>query len=328
MADNVPITPGSGVDVATDDTSVGQVQFVKLMDGTLDSTQRIGGDATNGLDVDVTRLPALPAGTNNIGKVSVIGDQPATTAGTITTAASTVVAAVTGYGNATITISGTYAGVNVTFEVSDDGGTTYFPVQVQRESDGIPLSVSGVLTANASVMYLLSLAGVTHVRVRATAWTSGTANVRISPGSMPFEPVVSVGNPLPAGTNNIGDVDVLTLPALPAGTNNIGDVDVLTMPTVTTKPAGTTGATTSVASTVTANTTLIAADANRFALTIYNESTATLFVLMGAGTESATVYTVQVPPGAYFEVPEGMRTLRASGHWSAANGSARITAVT
>jgi hypothetical protein len=35
---------------------------------------------------------------------------------------------------------------------------------------------------------------------------------------------------IPAGTNNIGDVDVLTLPALPAGTNNIGDVDVLTLP--------------------------------------------------------------------------------------------------
>lgn len=35
---------------------------------------------------------------------------------------------------------------------------------------------------------------------------------------------------LPAGTNNIGDVDVLTLPSLPAGTNNIGDVDVLTLP--------------------------------------------------------------------------------------------------
>lgn len=34
---------------------------------------------------------------------------------------------------------------------------------------------------------------------------------------------------LPAGTNNIGDVDVLTLPALPAGTNNIGDVDVLSI---------------------------------------------------------------------------------------------------
>jgi len=30
-----------------------------------------------------------------------------------------------------------------------------------------------------------------------------------------------------AGNNNIGNVDVVTLPALPAGTNNIGDVDVL-----------------------------------------------------------------------------------------------------
>lgn len=35
---------------------------------------------------------------------------------------------------------------------------------------------------------------------------------------------------LPAGSNNIGDVDVLSLPALPAGSNNIGDVDVLTLP--------------------------------------------------------------------------------------------------
>jgi hypothetical protein len=32
-----------------------------------------------------------------------------------------------------------------------------------------------------------------------------------------------------AGDNNIGNVDVVTLPALPAGTNNIGDVDVLTV---------------------------------------------------------------------------------------------------
>ena len=41
---------------------------------------------------------------------------------------------------------------------------------------------------------------------------------------------------IPAGTNNIGDVDVLTLPSIPAGTNNIGDVDVLTLPSI---PAGT-----------------------------------------------------------------------------------------
>ena len=35
---------------------------------------------------------------------------------------------------------------------------------------------------------------------------------------------------LPAGTNNIGDVDVLTLPPLPAGTNTIGKVDIVSFP--------------------------------------------------------------------------------------------------
>jgi len=33
---------------------------------------RMRGDTTNGVDVDVTRLPALPAGTNNIGDVDVL----------------------------------------------------------------------------------------------------------------------------------------------------------------------------------------------------------------------------------------------------------------
>lgn len=47
---------------------------------------------------------------------------------------------------------------------------------------------------------------------------------------------VTISAALPAGTNNIGDVDVLSLPSLPAGTNNIGDVDVLSLPSL---PAGT-----------------------------------------------------------------------------------------
>jgi hypothetical protein len=42
----------------------------------------IAGDATNGLDVDVTRLPALAAGTNNIGDVDVLTLPAVTNAGT------------------------------------------------------------------------------------------------------------------------------------------------------------------------------------------------------------------------------------------------------
>ncbi len=57
MADNVLITSAGGTTVGTDDCGGVQIQKVKLVDGTADSTAVIPGDATNGLDVDVTRLP-------------------------------------------------------------------------------------------------------------------------------------------------------------------------------------------------------------------------------------------------------------------------------
>lgn len=78
--------------------------------------------------------------------------------------------------------------------------------------------------------------------IRAIA--SGTDSITVvqgAPGATPWkvdgsgvtQPVSgTVTANLAAGTNNIGDVDVLSLPAIPAGTNNIGDVDVLTMPAI------------------------------------------------------------------------------------------------
>lgn len=60
MADNVALPALSGT-VATDDVAVNggssaQVQYVKLVDGTANGTAGLPGDATNGLDVDVTRV--------------------------------------------------------------------------------------------------------------------------------------------------------------------------------------------------------------------------------------------------------------------------------
>lgn len=70
------------------------------------------------------------------------------------------------------------------------------------------------------------------VRKAAPANTSDTDGdyemLQISAGRLWTSATIDAA--LPAGTNNIGDVDVLTLPALPSGTNNIGDVDVLTLP--------------------------------------------------------------------------------------------------
>lgn len=66
MADNVPITPGSGADIATDQvTGTGeQVQLVKLAISTDGSRTLIPADGTNGIDVDVTRVS---------GNVTVVG---------------------------------------------------------------------------------------------------------------------------------------------------------------------------------------------------------------------------------------------------------------
>lgn len=69
MADGIPITPGSGATIWTDDVAGGHKQMVGLADGTDGGTARIGGDATNGLDVDVTRVQGTvavnPQGTAN-----------------------------------------------------------------------------------------------------------------------------------------------------------------------------------------------------------------------------------------------------------------------
>lgn len=94
---------------------------------------------------------------------------------------------------------------------------------------------------------------------------------------------------------------------------------------VGTSAAGT-GATTSVASSAT-TVTLLAANSARLGATVYNDSTQVLYLLLGAGTASASVYTVQIAAGSYYEVPfrfTGVLT----GLWASANGSARITAIT
>jgi hypothetical protein len=56
MADNVAISAGTGTSVATDQVGSDHFQKIKIADGTADSSAMIGGDATNGLDVDVTRI--------------------------------------------------------------------------------------------------------------------------------------------------------------------------------------------------------------------------------------------------------------------------------
>lgn len=73
--------------------------------------------------------------------------------------------------------------------------------------------------------------------------------------------------------------------------------------------------------------TLSAANPLRLGWSVYNDSTAILYVKFGA-TASATSYTVQMAASAYYEMPgsaPGFYTGLITGIWASANGAARVT---
>jgi hypothetical protein len=88
-----------------------------------------------------------------------------------------------------------------------------------------------------------------------------------------------------------------------------------------------TGATTAVASLTTLQT-ILAANTARYGATVYNDDANSLYLLLGAGTVTSSVYTVQIPGGGYYEVPYGFTGIL-TGLWAADGaGSARVTEFT
>jgi len=217
MADNAQRTPGSGEAIAADEVTDGtlgscKVQFVKLMDGTIDGTAKALVD-TNGLKVAVSNASiAGSAGSANAGVLSVQGiasmtpllmqgQQSALQSGNITSSSTTIGPYVaSNYNIATVTVHGTYAGVNFGFWGSDDGGTTWYPLQGVRTDSFYAESTSGVLTANTSRAWDIPVGAFTHFKVVSTAWTSGTAVIGVGMQSMPYEPSPTVGLASIAGT--------------------------------------------------------------------------------------------------------------------------------
>src|SRR5690242_12049017 len=68
------------------------------------------------------------------------------------------------------------------------------------------------------------------------------------------------------------------------------------------------------------------ANTGRLGATIFNESTAILYVKLGT-TASTSSYTVQVAASGYYEVPF-QYSGRIDGIWASANGNARVTELT
>lgn len=183
--------------------------------------------------VDVSSLPALPTGTNVIGHVVVDSAPAAVVSGSVSVSS----------------LPATPAGANAIGTV----GVTTLP--------SLPAGGNGIGSVIVSAMSALvaGVARIGKVTVRNAAdsadidplaeSTFTTRHPVVGQAAMAASmPVVLASNQasipvaatvaaaLPAGNNNIGDVDIASLPTLPAGTNNIGDVDVLTLPAL---PAGT-----------------------------------------------------------------------------------------
>jgi len=199
-----------------------------------------------------------------------------TTTGTITTSTSTVVATdLSGIGAVTVSVYGTYAGVNFTFEIYD--GVNWIAIAAQPIGSVTPAAViaTGVI-ANAILAWNVSpLFGVQQFRVRATAYTSGTANIRIEPSAQFGQSLI-----------NVATMPTTTVTGTVATTQS-------TSPWVTREAVAATPTITQVTPTTT-STTLKASNANRKAIILVNGGTSDCYVTYGA-TSTSTTYTFILP---------------------------------
>lgn len=280
MPSNVVLNPGAaGATAATaqisHDGDTAQLQLIGLMGiaGTEDAytAAKINGDATNGLDVDVTRLPALPAGTNNIGDVDILSVVPGTGATNLGKAEDAAHAS-GDIGVMALTVrqdtAAALGGIDADYQpiITDASGRVHVNVGV------LPALPAG--TNNIGDVDVLSL----------PALPAGTNNIGdVDVLSLPA---------LPAGTNNIGDIDVLSLPAIPAGTNNIGDVDVLTMPAVYAEDAAHSGGESGLLILGVrrdANTSLVDADGDRAPIQVDANGNLKVAIISGAGSGGTAI---------------------------------------
>jgi hypothetical protein len=184
VADNVDITAGAGTTVATDDVSGVHYQRVKLVDGTLDSSDAIPGSATDGLlvnlganndvsvsgtvtadagtgpwpvtdnngslTVDGSVTASLAAGTNNIGDVDVLTvPAPLSTTGGGTEATALRVTIATD-STGVLSVDDNGGAITVDGTVTANAGTGPFPVSDNAGSLTVDAPVGTPLFARLS----------------------------------------------------------------------------------------------------------------------------------------------------------------------------------
>lgn len=244
MPSNVQMNAGAGGSLATTkqithDGDTTQCQGVHLLgiSGTEDAytAATINGDATNGLDVDVTRLiPGVTA--TALGKAEDAAHASGDTgvmALAVRRDAATQLADTDGDYSPLITDASGRLHVNVGALPSLPAGTNNIGDVDVLTLPALPAGTNNigdvdVLTVPAPLNVTGGGAELGALRVTLANDSTGLLSVDDNGGSLTIDGTVTAN--LAAGSNNIGDVDVLSIAA---GDNNIGNVDIVTMPNVT-----------------------------------------------------------------------------------------------
>lgn len=194
---------------------------------------------------------------------------------------------------------------------------------------------------------------LTDAELRASAVpVSGTFYQATQPVSIATLPTLA------AGTNNIGDVDVLTVPADPFGANadaasatgsisaklrfiaatgipitgtvTVGSHAVTNAGTFATQnePLRSSSASVTTVSDTASSTTLLSSNASRRGASFFNNSTSTLYMKFGT-TASATDFTIAMAASSFYVLDAPVYTGRIDGIWSSdSTGAVLITELT
>jgi hypothetical protein len=270
-------TSNEAIKTATESTALSvSSRLPSLLDGA--QPVAIRRDAEVPYDLDGEAAPLLVGSTGRL-KVESLPIVPAVTIGSIITtqpsintpvAGGVVSASVTTCGSVILYCTGTFSTINCTFEGSIDGGTTWFGILAARTNANTVEATTGNLSAMPAYGWRIGTAGLTNVRVRATARTSGTQDWRISRSYESVEPVPAIQTHAVTGSGTFTvSGSVTATPATPSTTR-----------------------------TVTLNTTnlsfLKASAGTLFCLSIFNSSGATIYIKLYNKT-SAPVLASDVP---------------------------------
>lgn len=226
---------------------------------------------------------------------------------------------------------------------SSTGGGTYYNVKVNPSGSLITAigditgvvgqntmanSLPVVIASNQTAVPVSDNGGSITVDGTVAATQSGTWNINNITGTVTLPTGAATETTLSSLNGkvtacNTGAVTISS--ALPAGTNNIGDVDVLTLPDVAIKNYASSSVTSVVSAAV--STSILASNANRRMAIMVNDTDKNAYVKLGA-TASTTSFSYKLTPGQTLELPIPVYTGAIDAIWDTSpTGSMRVTEI-